>query len=111
VSVVARTTVGLRRFYGRSGKYKLYHYPHDPYVLGTVAPNHYGMSLKFVAERYSNGGWRAGTSKTIAITPDGTAYAYLRNTVIGSYRVRVVFPGDADHLASKSPWAYLRVTR
>jgi WD40 repeat protein len=110
VTVQARTTVALRRFYGSSGKYKLYHYPRDPYVLGTVAPNHYGMSLKFVAQRYSNGAWRTGTTRTIAITLNGTAYAYLRNTVKGSYRVRVIFPGDADHLASKSPWAYLRIT-
>jgi WD40 repeat protein len=110
VLVQARVSVALRKFYGRSGKYRLYHYPHDPFVVGTVSPDHYGMSVKFIAERYRNGAWRPGTARTIAITPDGKAYAYLRNTIKESYRVRVVFPGDADHLASRSPWAYLRVT-
>jgi hypothetical protein len=110
VAVQAKTTVALRRFYGTSGKYKLYRYPRDPYVLGTVAPNHYGKSIKFVAQRYSRGAWRTETSRMVAITPDGTAYAFLRNTVRGTYRVRVIFGGDADHLASSSPWAYLRIT-
>jgi hypothetical protein len=110
VAVQAKTTVALRRFYGTSGKYKLYHYPRDPYVLGTVAPNHYGRSIKFVAQRYTNGAWRTETSRMVAITPDGNAYAFLRNTVRGTYRVRVIFGGDADHLASTSPWAYLRIT-
>lgn len=110
VFVQARTTVALRGFYARSGKYKLYHYGRNPRVLGTVVPNHYGMTLRFVAQRYYNGAWRRGATASIAISPDGTAYAFLRNTVRGKYRVRVLFAGDADHLASKSPWTYLRVT-
>lgn len=110
VTVEPRVTVTLRGFYGTSGKYKLYHYPRDPFVVGTVAPNHAGMMVKFVAQRYSGGAWVFGTKKKVQISSDGKARAYLRNTIKEEYRVRVIFPGDDDHLASKSPWAYLRVT-
>ena len=110
VTVEPRVSVALRNFYATSGKYKLYHYPHDPLVVGTVAPNHARMSVTFVAERYRGGAWVFGTKRKVVISSNGKVLAYLRNTVREAYRVRIVFPGDSDHLASKSPWAYIRVT-
>jgi hypothetical protein len=44
------------------------------------------MSVTFVAQRYRDGAWRPGTTRTIAITLDGKAYASLRNTIKESYR-------------------------
>ena len=109
VTVEPRVTVALQKFFGKSGKYKLYRYPKDPLVIAAVSPNHAGKSVTFVAERYRGGAWVFGTKKKVVISGNGKATAYLRNTVRGDYRVRILFPGDADHLASKSPWAYLRV--
>jgi YVTN family beta-propeller protein len=111
VTVAPRVTVALRGFYRTSGKYKLYHYPRDPFVIATIAPNHARRTVTFVAQRYASGRWVFGTKKRVVISSDGKAGAYLRNTTRArSYRIRVIFPGDADHLASKSSWAYLRVT-
>ena len=110
VAVEPRVTVALRNFYGSSGKYKLYHYPRDPFVVATVAPNHERKSVTFVAQRYRGGAWVFGTKKSVVISSDGKARAYLRNTIRERYRVRILFAGDSDHLASKSPWAYIRVT-
>jgi hypothetical protein len=111
VKVRAKTTVSLSGHYGRSGKYRLYHRGRNPQIKGTVTPNHYGYPLKFVAQRFSGGRWRPGTSSTFYIGPNGSANAVLYNTTVGSrYRVKVVFAGDADHLGSTSTWAYLKIT-
>jgi hypothetical protein len=110
VQVRARTTVALSGYYGRSGGYKLYHLGHNPGVRGTVAPNHAGSLLTFVAQRYASGGWRTQTKSSFTITSGGSVNAVLRNTRLGRYRARVVFAGDSDHLGSTSRWAYLKVT-
>jgi hypothetical protein len=111
VNVRARTTVTLTRHYGQSGGYKLYHLGQNPRVRGTVAPNHAGNTLTFVAQRYRSGRWRTEARATFTIDSTGSAYAVLRNTYLGRYRVRATFAGDSDHLGSTSPWAYLKVTR
>jgi hypothetical protein len=110
VNVRARTTVSLSRHYARSGGYKLYHLGQNPRVRGTVAPNHAGSTLSFVAQRYRSG-WRTEARGTFTIDSSGSAYAVLRRTYLGRYRVRVTFAGDSDHLGSTSAWAYLRITR
>jgi hypothetical protein len=110
VSVRARTTVGLSRFYARQGIYKLFHLGTRPLVRGTVAPNHAGSALKFVAQRYYAGAWRGTVTGMFPILSNGSAYAELLRTTRGSYRVRAIFGGDADHLGSRSGWAYLKVT-
>jgi YVTN family beta-propeller protein len=109
VKVRAICTVKLTTYYGTSGKYRLYHWPSDAYVRGTVTPNHAGLPLKFVAQVYAGGSWRALTSARFTIQGNGSAYARLDATR-GSFRVRTVFAGDADHLGDSSPWAYLRIT-
>lgn len=111
VYVRARTTVRLSRFYGRSGSYKLFHAGTRPLVPGTVVPNHAGSPLKFLAQRYYAGAWRLPAAATFTIASTGSVSVELLNTVRGgTYRVRVIFGGDADHLGSRSAWAYLRVT-
>jgi hypothetical protein len=111
ISVRSKATATLSGFYRRSGKYRLYRPGRDVNVRGTVVPNHYGHSLKFVAERYRDGRWRKAATGTFPIQYDGSAYAVLSNAARGKYRQRVVFAGDADHLGSKSRWVYLKVTR
>jgi YVTN family beta-propeller protein len=109
VKVRALVTVKLTNYYGRSGKYRLYHWPSDAYVRGTVTPNHAGFPLKFVAQAYVGGSWRALTSARFTIQGTGSAYARLDATR-GTFRVRTVFAGDADHLGNSSSWAYLKLT-
>lgn len=111
VTVIARTTVTLSGHYGRSGAYKFYRLGRNPRVRGTVAPNHAGSTLNFVAQRYRLGRWRTEARGTSTVNSTGSAYAVLRNTRLGRYRVRVTFAGDSDHLGSTSAWAYLKVTR
>jgi hypothetical protein len=112
VWVRALAAVHLRRFYGRSGRYKLFHAGTNPLTVGTVVPNHAGSTLKFYAERYWAGAWRFPDTGTCVIDSNGSAALELLRTVRGGiYRVRVRFPGDADHLGSRSRWAYLEVTR
>jgi WD40 repeat protein len=111
VYVRARTTVRLRRWYARSGIYKLFRAGTRPLVTGTVAPNHAGSPLRFVAQRYYAGAWRLTATVTFTITSAGSVSAeLLRTTRGGTYRVRTIFGGDADHLGSRSRWAYLKVT-
>jgi hypothetical protein len=111
VSVRARTTVRLSRFYGRSGAYKLFHAGTRPLVTGIVAPNHAGSSLNFLAQTYSAGAWRYPSSANFTINPNGSVSVELLRTRRGGiYRVRVKFGGDSDHLGSASAWAYLKVT-
>jgi hypothetical protein len=111
VYVRARTTVHLKRWYARSGVYKLFHAGTRPLVTGTVAPNHAGSPLKFFAQQYYAGAWRLTATATFTITSSGSVSAELLRTVRGgAYRVRVSFAGDADHLGSRSRWAYLKVT-
>ncbi len=111
ISVRSKATATLSGFYRRSGKYRLYRPGRDVNVRGTVAPNHYGHSLKFVAERYRDGKWRKAATGSFPIQYDGSAYAVLSNASRGKYRQRVVFAGDADHLRSKSRWVYLKIKR
>lgn len=111
ISVRSKATATLSGFYRRSGKYRLYRPGRDVNVRGTVVPNHYGQSLKFVAQRYRDGKWRKAATGSFPIQYDGSAYAVLSNATRGKYRQRVVFAGDADHLGSKSRWVYLKVTR
>jgi hypothetical protein len=95
--------------YATSGRYKLFHYGHSAAQTGTVLPNHAGKNLKFVAQRYLAGAWRAAASGSFTIHSNGSVGAYFRGS-IGTYRVRNVFTGDGDHLGDASPWRYLKIT-
>lgn len=110
VKVYAIATVKAINYYGTSGKYRLYHAGKYPDVLGAVVPNHAGLPLKFVAQVYYAGAWHAGASDSFTIDVDGRVYAYLISTTRGTYRVRTVFSGDADHLGDTSPWTHLKIT-
>jgi hypothetical protein len=110
VYVYALATVRMINYYGTSGKYRLYHAGDDPDALGAVKPNHAGLTLKFVAQQYWSGAWRTVASDSFPIEFDGSVYAYLMNATRGTYRMRTVFAGDADHLGDMSPWVFFKVT-
>ena len=106
----SKTTIALSGGYGTSGKYRLYHVGRKAYMRGTVAPNHAGLLLKFVAQRYYSGGWHTVASGRYPLQANGSAYAYFYTNLRGVYRARCVFGGDADHLGSSSVWKYLKFT-
>jgi hypothetical protein len=109
VAVYAIATVRMINYYGTSGKYRLYRKGTYPDAVGAVKPNHAGYNLKFVAQQYYAGAWRAVASDTFPLGWDSTFYAYLITTSRGTYRMRTVFAGDADHLGDSSPWAYFQI--
>jgi len=109
VYVYAIATVRMINYYGTSGKYRLYHAGKYPDALGAVRPNHAGRNLKFVAQRYYAGAWRLVASDSFPLDHDGRFYAYLITRTRGTYRMRTVFAGDADHLGDSSPWAYFQI--
>jgi sugar lactone lactonase YvrE len=109
VAVYAIATVRMINYYGTSGKYRLYRAGTYPDAVGAVKPNHAGFNLKFVAQRYYAGAWRAAASDSFPLDWDSTFYAYLITTARGTYRMRTVFAGDADHLGDSSPWAYFQI--
>jgi hypothetical protein len=66
-------------------------------------------NLKFVAQRYYAGAWRLVASDALPMDYDGRFYAYLITSTRGTYRMRTVFAGAADHLGDSSPWAYFQI--
>jgi hypothetical protein len=110
VKVRVKVTTRLSRHYGTSGRYKLYRLGRSALVKGTVVPNHSGDPLRFVAQRLRNGTWRAVSSASFTIEPDGSAYALFTAATRGSYRLRNSFASDEDHLGNTSAWVFARFT-
>ena len=109
VQVLVITKARISGAYAISGRYKLFHYGHSVTQTGTVLPNHAGRYLKFVAQRYSAGAWRAAASGSFRIRSNGSVTAYFRGSR-GTYRARNVFASDFDHLGDASPWRYFKIT-
>jgi YVTN family beta-propeller protein len=110
VKVRAITTLALSGFYGTSGSYRLFHVRGRAYMRGTVAPNHAGLGLKFVVQRYAAGAWRTIAIGSYPLQSNGSSYAYFYTNTRASYRAHGVFAGDADHLGSTSAWKYFKFT-
>ena len=70
-------------------------------------PKHAGQRVKFIAHKLISGSWRTTGTARFPIRANGSALAFL-NAVGGTYRVRVSFGGDADHLGATSRWKYLK---
>jgi hypothetical protein len=103
--VIARAVANatLLRYYGTSGKYRLYRLGTNPLIKGSVTPNQAGLYLTFVAQRWRDGRWRTVESAGL-FGSGGTVSAKLLHTSRGPYRVRTMFPGSVSNLADNSPW-------
>jgi Tol biopolymer transport system component len=112
VSVHARTTTRLRRFYATSGRYHLYHLGRPMFETGKVAPNHAGHKVYFIGQRRIGRAWRdaLGGIASFRLGRDSTVTVFLSGASLGRYRFKNIFRGDKDHLPDTSPWAYARVT-
>ena len=75
-------------------------------VSGKVIPAHSGKRVYL--QRLTSSGWRNVTYRTQTTT--GTVSFAVRPTTKGTYRYRLHFAGDSDHLAGTSPSRTLRVT-
>ena len=107
VEVRALINIALAGQYGKSGKYALFRVGNDPKVTASVVPSHADQRVKFIAQKLISGSWRTTGTARFPIRADGSAVAFL-NAVGGTYRVRVSFGGDADHLGATSRWRYLK---
>lgn len=68
-------------------------------VSGKVSPAHSGKRVYL--QRYTSTGWKSVAYKTLGTT--GTASFSVKPTSRGTWRYRLYFGGDADHLANWSP--------
>ena len=108
VQVLVRTRVS--GYYATSGGWRLFHLGRSVRQRGTVIPNHAGKRLVFEAQIRRNGSWRGFARGSFVIRADGSRTAFLTNVRRGSYRLRNIFKGDADHLGGTSRWILVRVT-
>jgi len=110
------------RAYGRSGKYRLFHYTSKcpkahrgcPTFAMSVSPNHRGKTVYVTLQLYNTGRWQTvvkAKTRLNARSKQTIGFIYRTKSVIGfKSRVSVRFPGDADHLARSSRWSYFKVT-
>ncbi|HVF20871.1 MAG TPA: Ig-like domain-containing protein [Mycobacteriales bacterium] len=75
-------------------------------VSGKVIPAHSGKRVYL--QRLTSAGWRNVTY--LAQTSTGSVAFTVRPTAKGTYRYRLYFAGDTDHLAGTSPTRTLKVT-
>lgn len=75
-------------------------------VTGKVIPAHSGKRVYL--QRLTSAGWRNVTY--LAQTSTGSVAFTVRPTAKGTYRYRLYFPGDTDHLAGTSATQTLKVT-
>jgi hypothetical protein len=107
VHVLASTKISGN--YGTSGRYKLFHVGDNVKQTGSVAPNHAGRFLKFMAQQRVSGGWRTIATANFRIKSTGSVNAFLAAPQ-GTFRARNQFVSDADHLGDTSAWRYFRGT-
>jgi hypothetical protein len=116
VTVLARAKVtdALRRYYGTSGRYRLYHAGEDPLITTTVAPNHAGQCVFFRGEHVVNGKWKdLGASKCFKLNAQSKVGVYYTGQHQVGYhmRFRAEWHGTPMNAASVGPWQYAAFTR
>jgi len=122
VPVRARITAKQSGYYGTSGVYRLYHYNATcvssgrgcPTYTATVAPSHSGFRVTFTLQRHTSKGWVTAGTARVALGKSSRATVIEHYTGTGIrgllFREHASFPGDADHAANVTAWAYFRVT-
>jgi hypothetical protein len=108
VNVQAVTKVRLLRGTGSDHK-KEYQRGVVPRLRARVLPTHRGIQLRLPVEKRIHGDWkrvRVLTRETDAAGSVLIKLPFTRRDV--RYRIRAEFPDDADHVGSRSAWAYLK---
>ncbi len=111
IQVHARAVVRLSHFYGRDGKFRLYHLGKPIPMTGTVLPKHTHTYISFLIERLDGKHrWRYVTSGNFGLGSTGVVRVLFYTRSLQRYRVRTSFRGDKDHLKDASDWAHFRTT-
>jgi DNA-binding beta-propeller fold protein YncE len=111
--VHARVLNTLRRSYGTSGNYHLYHVHTDPLLTTTVSPNYAGTCVYFRGQELVNGHWRVfATTKCVHLDSLSKAAVELVGTHhVGEHiRMRAEWDTHPANLGSVGAWQYLRFT-
>jgi hypothetical protein len=109
LTVQVHVTTRLRGYRGTSGGAKLYRRGDVLIQTGSVHPRHPGKGLRFDAQVRRDGRWTRYAQAFFRMNRSGSTTAYLPLVRAGTYRVRNVFPGDADHAATEGRWLLIRV--
>lgn len=110
VQVVA--TGELKKFYGRSGSYKLYHAGVDPRYVAKVKPNHAGDSVGIQLEVQIKKKWKEIGSELFKLNPKSRVTIVLVDPAKGyRFRIRTLYDSDDDHVPDISPWYKFKVTK
>jgi Tol biopolymer transport system component len=108
VSVRAQVQTWLSGYVGNSGRYKLYRLGQGVTQTARVRPNHARKRIYFYAQRLSSGAWRDVAEGSFRLGAKSTVTAVFSGGR-GTYRTRVYFPGDTDHLRNFSRPVYFKI--
>lgn len=122
VRVRAKVTVTANNAYRSVGGVRLFHYAAScittgrrcPEFTGRVQPNHHGRLIDFVLQHRTGSRWALVGSDRFRLdrrSRRAVIFHYVGTSVReGSWRVRVHFFADQDHLSADSKWLVFRVT-
>jgi hypothetical protein len=122
VDVKPKITLKMLRYVSKVGSYFIYRYGSRVVMKGAVTPNHYRplggtvpgkVTVKAYKRTYSSTlhkyVWKLSTtSKRSLSTTSVYKWSWLPKSR-GSYRLRAYFAGDTNHVASNSPFRYMKV--
>lgn len=116
VQVKPKVTLAMTRYDRRSGKYYLYKAGRTVYAKGAVAPKHARLgdgvtagSVTVTAYQYKSRKWVKVRSAVRTLSSSSTYSWSWRPKYRGTYRWVATFAGDVDHVASSSPYRYVKV--
>ena len=116
----------MTKSYARAGKYHLYHFTTRCPLAGRgcpvfdtkVIPNHAKKCIEFLVEQQPAARWKViedtdcSQFSLNAKSAASVVFLYGSPKVIGiRFRIRSLFPHDADHLSAQSPWEYFKITK
>ncbi len=116
VDVKSKVSIAVARYNSRSGKYYLYKLGRTVYVKGAVTPNHYTLDDKttrgkvvVTVYKYKSTKWVKVKGSTRSLTSTSKYTWSWKPSARGKYRIVAKFNGDPTHLASVSPYKYVRI--
>jgi sugar lactone lactonase YvrE len=110
VAVVVRGR--LVNSYGKSGRYRLYHFGSKVAYVAGVIPRHRG-SLRFRLQKGTASGWKLLGTASFRMGDDGVVGVVINPIILhrgDRFRIRAEFDGDHDHAGDDAPYSYFRIT-
>jgi hypothetical protein len=112
VNVRVAATISQSGWYASSGAYRLYHRDNAAWFMAHISPNKHGHCVRFqLGIRRANGTWASLNSRCLSLSTTSSVRIGVRGMVVGqSYRMRVLYGGDALNLGGASTFAHFRAT-